>query len=219
MRRSRLPSGTWRCKDAHKARGRQEYQEIPRNVHSFAAPGRIAFTLAALLAVMTLAALFCVALARPTRFWSELVVLLVLVGLLTSVPAIVYRTGPARAFAVGFLVFTLGFFLAALISRERLFRDPGGRASDQFVSSHLGTWLFAKIHPNNFQPLTSMTGLGMSIGFDSGTGSTITMVPDGGTVTMMPGRGMTMTLPKYDPARFMEIVHAAAPSSPASPAE
>jgi len=147
---------------------------------------------------MTLAALFCVALARPTRFWSEAVVLLVLVGLPTSVPAIVYRTGPARAFAVGFLVFTLGF-LAALISRERLFRDPGGRASDQFLSSHLGTWLFAKIHPNNDQPATSMTGLGMSIGFDSGTGSTITMVP---------GSGMTMTLPKYDRARFMEIVHA-----------
>jgi hypothetical protein len=164
--------------------------------------GGLQFTLAALLAAMTLAALFCVALARPTRFWSEAMVLLVLVALLTSVSAIVYRTGRTRAFAVGFLVFTLGF-LAALVSREFLFRDPRrGYGNDEFLSSHLGTWLFAKIHPNNYPPVTGMPGMGMGVGFGSG-------MPDSGMMQGGMGPMMTMTLPKYDRDQFQEIVHAA----------
>jgi hypothetical protein len=164
--------------------------------------GGLQFTLAALLAAMTLAALFCVALARPTRFWSEVAVLIVLAALLTSVPAIVYRSGRTRAFAVGFLVFTLGF-LAALVSREFLFRDPRyGYRNDEFLSSHLGTWLFAKIHPNNYQPTAGSPGLVMSFGFDSGMGSTATGMPGG----LM---GPTTSQPKYDPTRFQEIIHAA----------
>jgi hypothetical protein len=164
--------------------------------------GGLQFTLAALLAAMTLAALFCVALARPTRFWSEMAMLIVLLCLLTSVSVIVYRSGRTRAFAVGFLVFTLGF-LAALVSREFLLHNPQyGYANDEFLSSHLGTWLFAKIHPNNYQPSTGVTVLGMSDGFDSGTGSTVTGIPGG----LM---GPTMMQPKYDPTRFQELIHAA----------
>ncbi|HZN34090.1 MAG TPA: hypothetical protein VFB80_09735 [Pirellulaceae bacterium] len=173
-----------------------------------ARPRGLQFTLAALLAAMTIAALFCVALARPTRFWSELVVLLVVVALLTSIPAIVYRSGRARAFAIGFLVFTLGFLLA-LVSRELLFRTPRyGYPNDAFLSSHLGTWLFAKIHPNNDQPTDGISGLGMSVGFDSGMGSTVTGMSGGGNV-MLGGLNTAMPPPpKYDPARFGEIVHA-----------
>jgi hypothetical protein len=155
------------------------------------------FTLAALLAAMTQAALFCVALARPTRFWSEAMVLLVLAALLTSVLAIVYRSGPTRAYAVGFLVFTLGF-LAALISRERLFRDPRyGLGGDEFISSHLGSWLFATIHADNDQPVAQMPGMGMG-----------GMPPSGGMMMSGPGPPMMM-VSKYDRDRFMEIVHAA----------
>ena len=155
------------------------------------------FTLASLLLAMTSVALLCVALARPTRFWSEALVLLVLAALLTSVLAIVYRSGRTRAFAVGFLVFTLGF-LAALVSRERLFRDPRfGSGSDEFISSHVGTWLFTKIHPNNYQPVTGMPGMGMGGG----------LMPGGGM--MMSGPGPMMLIPKYDRDRFLEIVHAA----------
>jgi hypothetical protein len=43
----------------------------------------------------------------------------------------------------------------------------------------------------------------MSFGFDSGMGSTTTMMPSGGMM------GPTMTQPKYDPTRFQEIIHAA----------
>ena len=155
------------------------------------------FTLASLLMAMTSVALLCVALARPTRFWSEAMVLLVLAALLTSVLAIVYRSGRTRAFAVGFLVFTLGF-LAALISRERLFRDPRyGLGGDEFISSHLGSWLFATIHADNNQPVAQMPGMGMGGG----------LMPGGGM--MMSGPGPMMLIPKYDRDRFVEIIHAA----------
>src|SRR5215217_7641227 len=96
-------------------------------------PRGLQFTLAAMLAATTWVALLCVALATPTRFWSETMIVMVLVAVLTSVLAIVYRGGRTRAFAVGFLVFTLGF-LAALMSREQLFRDPRyGLGNDEFV--------------------------------------------------------------------------------------
>jgi len=154
------------------------------------------FTLAALLGAMTLEALLCVALARPTRFWSEAMILVVLALLLTSVPAIVYRRGRERAFAVGFLVFTLGF-LAALVSRERLFRDPRyGLGNDEFISSHLGSWLFAKIHANNYQQMAVAPGMGLGGGTTAGA--------------MFPGWVQTtMDVQIYDRDRFLEIVHAA----------
>ena len=121
--------------------------------------------------------------------------LLVLAALLTSVLAIVYRSGRTRAFAVGFLVFTLGF-LAALVSRERLFRDPRyGLGGDEFISSHLGSWLFATIHADNNQPVAQMPGMGMG-----------GMQMSGGM--MMSGPGPMILIPKYDRDRFMEIVHA-----------
>jgi hypothetical protein len=156
------------------------------------------FTLAALLAAMTFVALLCVGLATPTRFWSETILLAVLVALLTSVLAIVYRGGRTRAFAVGFLVFTLGF-LAALVCRERLFQDPRyGGGNDEFISSHLGSWLFVKIHPNNYRPSTETPGMGMGGGTFGGG------MMSGGFGTPMP-----MMIAKYDRDRFSEIVHAA----------
>ena len=71
----------------------------------------VRFSLATLLLVFAWAALLCVGLSAPSRFWSGLTALVSAFALMTAMVAAVYRTGHARAFAIGFAIFGCSYFL------------------------------------------------------------------------------------------------------------
>jgi hypothetical protein len=104
-------------------------------------PSVFRFSLATLLAVMTCAAVVCVGLAYPSQNWSAFIGSITILALLSAVLASVYQRGQARAFAIGFAIFGIGYLLClhrvesyspALLSR---------RAGDQlFKIMHKDEW-------------------------------------------------------------------------------
>jgi len=71
----------------------------------------VRFSLATMLLVFAWAALLCIGLTAPSRFWSGLTALVSLFTVMTAIVAAVYRTGHARAFAIGFAIFGCSYFL------------------------------------------------------------------------------------------------------------
>ena len=98
------------------------------------------YRLRTLLIAMVLLGLFCVALRTPTEFWVGITLGLMLTMMLTSVLVAIHRSGPTRAFAIGFLLFSAGYLvgLAMLNSRVGGFNTPTHAFSE---------WLSARIHP------------------------------------------------------------------------
>jgi hypothetical protein len=118
----------------------------------------------------------------------------VLFSLLTTVLLAIYRTGRTRAFAVGFLVFAVGY-LACVIALDhdlRKFEYPA-----PMPTSRVAFRIYAATHAQNRQTVT------------------MPIANQGGSFGMggMPSAGMpvkatrTMTIPVHNGADFIEITH------------
>src|SRR5262245_33810374 len=68
-------------------------------------PSTLQFRLGTALIAMIAVAVACAGLARPTPLWAGTLLSLALLSLLSNLLILIYRSGPARAFAVGFLIF------------------------------------------------------------------------------------------------------------------
>jgi hypothetical protein len=108
-------------------------------------PAIIQFTLGSLFLVMTWLATVCIGLNTPNRLWAAVAGCLTLLALLTAVLASIYATGSARAFAVGFAVFGLGFLLC-------LHRFDGYAPQ---LAHPTGEALFQTIHSDEWSPIAA----------------------------------------------------------------
>jgi hypothetical protein len=72
------------------------------------------FSLGTLLLEMSWIALVCMALRSPSELWSALIFIVAFGSLLVAALCIVYRTGRTRAFAVGFVIFGVTYWLISL---------------------------------------------------------------------------------------------------------
>jgi len=109
-----------------------------------AQPRLFQFTLASLLVAMAWVGLICVALARPTELWSAATFLLTLLLILGSVLVAIYRSGRTRAFALGFLVFGVGYLACLSLVAGSL--TAALRQGWTPVAGASG-WLFDRLHP------------------------------------------------------------------------
>jgi hypothetical protein len=124
---------------------------------SAARPRQFQFTLATLLITMAWVGFLCLALRQPTAFWLGLMFLLTLLIMLVSVLVVVYRTGRARAFATGFLVFGVGYLTCLTL--------VAGGLSDVMLRGWTpvqgaSVWLFDRLHPPKVVPATAAMGPG-----------------------------------------------------------
>ena len=75
-----------------------------------AQPRSFQFRIATLLIAMVWVGLISLSLRNPTQIWSSAVGLATLLSSLTAIIVAVYRGAQTRAMAIGFVVFSLGFF-------------------------------------------------------------------------------------------------------------
>jgi|GEM_PF-3093302 len=98
------------------------------------------YRLSTLLVAIVWVGLVCGALRSPSYLWSGVAFALVVLALLTSILVVIYRTGPSRAMAIGFLIFTLGYLLV-----ERGYW-PAGPHGMSLPTQSLVSWSFAAVH-------------------------------------------------------------------------
>jgi hypothetical protein len=89
------------------------------------------YSLARLLVAVAFVAVFCAALARPSRGWAQAATSFTFLALLVAVVAALFSRGRSQAFAGGMLVFGAAFFY--------LFMMGGGNVYQHFPHS-LVTW-------------------------------------------------------------------------------
>ncbi|MBW3598433.1 MAG: hypothetical protein KY475_14325 [Planctomycetes bacterium] len=96
------------------------------------------FSLAALLGLVSFAALGCAALANATDLWRESMVTLMLGLLLTATLAAIIWRGERRALATGFAVFGWVYVLLVMI--------PAVNVRDDLLTEEALTWLYEFAH-------------------------------------------------------------------------
>jgi hypothetical protein len=129
------------------------------------------YRLRTLLIALTLIGIACAALAAPTALSSGLVFAAMVLFALTSVLVLIYERGAARAFAVGFLVFSVGYIASSLIFGDHFPPEPGS----ELPASRAVLWVYAQTH-GKYTKQIMVTGGGtgggmggMSGGFGGGT--------------------------------------------------
>lgn len=165
-------------------------------------PRHFQFTLASLLVAIAWAALFCMALRTPTRFWTGTLYLGSLVLFLTLVLVAMYRPGRTRASAAGFLVFALGYLLGlALVAGSVSAALRQGIAP----GSGAAAWLFDEMHPPVAVQIPQSPPVpgGMGGGMFSGAGRYW------GPTGQSTGSNMMLTPSPYDPQDFAAICNLA----------
>ena len=127
-------------------------------------PRGFQFSLLKLLTVTGWAAIVCVALKTPTPAWAATVFLLAFLAALASGLGILYRTGRARAFAVGFFAGCLSY-AACLFITEKHFGGQFANESEM-PTTQFASWLFGKLHPasTNYMYGSGMGGMGGGMG-------------------------------------------------------
>jgi hypothetical protein len=135
------------------------------------APRGFQFSLLKLLVVTGWAAIVCIALKTPTPAWAAAVFLLAFLAALASGLGILYRTGRARVFAVGFFAGCLSYG-ACLFITEKHFGGQFGN-ENEMPTTQFASWLFGKLHPDsiNYYGSGGMGGMGGGIGPGGGGGS------------------------------------------------
>jgi hypothetical protein len=98
------------------------------------------YRLRTLLLFTFLAALVCLALRSPSRAWSAGLFAALVAVLLTAVLVAIYRAGQARAMAIGFCVFSIGYLLI-----EGRF-VPGTGANLTLPTAELIDWSYNRLH-------------------------------------------------------------------------
>jgi hypothetical protein len=97
------------------------------------------YRLSTLLVAMVWVGLVCLALRSPNHWWSGGLFAVLVLVLLTAVLIAIYRSGPWRAMALGFVVFGAGYLLV-----EQINFWPGGAAT---LPTEDGIdWFFVALH-------------------------------------------------------------------------
>jgi hypothetical protein len=123
------------------------------------------FRLRTLLIAMALIGTACAALAAPTALSSGLVVAAMVLFVLTSVLVLIYEREAVRAFAVGFLVFSVGYIASFLIFGDHFPPEPGS----ELPASRTVLWIFAQTH-GKYTKQTMVMGGSMGGGMGAGGG-------------------------------------------------
>ena len=133
-------------------------------------PRGFQFSLLKLLLVTGWAAIVCIALKTPTPVWAAAVFLLTFLAALAGGLGILYRTGRARACAVGFFAGCLGYG-ACLFVTEKHFGGQFGN-ENEMPTTQMANWLFGKLHPDSINHYGSggMGGSGLGPGATGGGG-------------------------------------------------
>jgi hypothetical protein len=136
------------------------------------APRRFQFSLVMLLALTGWAAIVCLALKTPTPIWAAVVFLLTFVAALAGGLGIIYRTGRARVFAVGFFSGCLSYAACLFITEKQIGGDQQAVGQTANVSemptTAFANWLFDRMHPESASMMGGMMGGGMGGGFGGG---------------------------------------------------
>ena len=118
-----------------------------------------------LLAVTGWAAIVCIALKSPTPVWAAVVFLLTFLAGLAGGLGVLYRTGRARVFAVGFFAGCLSYAACLLITEKRFGGDRqfnGQTANEsEMPTTTFASWLFDQMHPESASMMGGMMGGGM----------------------------------------------------------
>ena len=99
------------------------------------------FSLFTLLLAMTWMGLVCVALVSPRELWTALVYVVAIGSILVASLCIVFRTGRARAFAVGYVIFAATYLLYC--SEDTA---PVPEVGAQLPTTRWGIALYALLH-------------------------------------------------------------------------
>jgi len=128
-------------------------------VNEARAPRRFQFSLVMLLALTGWAAIVCLALKTPTPPWAAAVYLLTMFATLAGGLGILYRTGRARVFAVGFFAGCLSYGACLFVTEKNFF----GRAPNEseMPTTTFASWLFDRMHPESASMMGGMMGGGM----------------------------------------------------------
>ena len=145
-------------------------------------PRRFQFSLVMLLALTGWAAILCLALKTPTPLWAAVVFLLTFLAAVAGGLGILYRTGRARVFAVGFFVGCLSYATCLFITEKQFGGDQQalGQTGNggEMPTTAFASWLFDRMHPESASMMGGMMGGGggfmggggMGGGFGGGAG-------------------------------------------------
>jgi hypothetical protein len=116
-------------------------------------PRLFQFRLATLLILTTWAAIVCAGLAAPSPPWPTIISAASLLSILTAAVSTVYRVGRTRAFAIGYLIFSIG----CLLFLELHFRMPWPQLwiDPNFPADSAPMILFHVLHGNEFGTASS----------------------------------------------------------------
>jgi hypothetical protein len=137
------PSGRTYCKELVMSTS----QPVGRSTLS----PRWQFSLLTLLIAMTWVGLVCVALCSPSELWTGLIFVLAVGSLLVASLCIVYRTGRARAFAVGFVIFGTTYLYVSMGDTPDV-----ADAHTQLPTTRWGIALYTLLHGDKVQTSTGV---------------------------------------------------------------
>jgi hypothetical protein len=168
-------------------------------------PRGFQFSIVKLLALIGGVAIVCVALRTPTTVWAAVVFLLAMIGALAGGLGILFRTGRARAFAVGFFAGCVGYAACLLVIEKRI----GGQLGDEreMPTTQLASWMFGLLHPQSTGGYIGMGGGGFD-GMSSFGGGSSDM--SGMSKSGPGGPPPPVAIPVYyQLTHFVVIVHSA----------
>jgi hypothetical protein len=110
------------------------------------------FSLGTLLVAVVFVAVTCVALKAANEIWAGVASIVAVGSLLVAVLVVIYRTGRARAFAVGFAVFGTGYLFVSSGDTPDV-----ADAHCQLPTTRWAIGLYTLMHGNNVQTSTTTT--------------------------------------------------------------
>jgi hypothetical protein len=114
------------------------------------------FSLVTLLVVMGWVAVVCIAMRTPTPLWSGISFTLTLAIVLTSLLATIYRYGRQRAFAAGFLLFSVAYAGCLYFMEVQL--HQGRNNGVEMPTSRASNWLYQQLHKDSTRTVTDPSG-------------------------------------------------------------
>ena len=102
------------------------------------------FPLRALLLLMVWVGLVCLALRSPNPWWNGGMFDVLVLVWLTSILVAIYRSGPLRAMAIGFIVFGAGYLGIEGSSW------PGSKAAVEMPTDDIVRWSYKSIHQKSW---------------------------------------------------------------------
>jgi hypothetical protein len=131
-----------------KSKPRKPSPEIQMKVPTLAPPRNFQFRLGTLLLAIVWVALVSMGLRSASEPWSGILFVLAVGSMLAAALISIYRTGPTRAFAIGFLIF--GGSYAFLAAGEQSYDDPSTARPD-LLTTRWSIALYSLVHGDGMQ--------------------------------------------------------------------